>query len=116
MFLGETAHLLHFAAARLDPPGRPKNTMILLPKCVAGFNVVMKQSAVIDHASDDFDIVFFRSRQAKVPAPWFERIEDDHCPIDERAEAFETMNEVEREAISWPRRNADALCQTRIFQ
>jgi hypothetical protein len=69
--------------------------------------IVMKHAAVIDHPRHHLHAVFFAGRQRQPHRPGFERIENEHRPIDELAKALEAADEVERKAIGRAGRDAE---------
>ena len=66
---------------------------------VAGPHVVPEEPAVVDHARDEVDVVAPRRGQHELAGPRLERVEDDHRPVDQRAEALQAVDDVEREAV-----------------
>ena len=90
--------------------------MVLCAEGMAGKDVVMKQSAVIDHARDQIDVMLACRRKAKLTGPGLQRIEDDHCPIDKRAKALETKDQIEGKAISGSGCDAEAFGEALIPQ
>src|SRR6266850_2034343 len=102
-------HFVHPHIAGFHPSGRPKSAVILRPEFVARAHIVMKQPAIVDDAGNYLDVVFARSRKAETAWPRFQRIEDDHGPIDDRTEAFEAMQNVQSETISGAGGNAEPV-------
>jgi hypothetical protein len=90
--------------------------MVVLGKGVAGPDVVPEEPAVVDHARDDVDAVALRRGQHELPRPRLERVEDDHRPVDELAEALQAVDDVEREAVGRAWGDAQRARQTRVAQ
>ena len=80
---------------------------------VAGPHVVPEQPAVVDDAGDDVDAVAPRRRQDELAGPRLERVEDHHRPVDQRAEALQAVDDVEREAVGRAGRDAELPGQAR---
>ena len=79
-----------------------------------GSDVVPEQAAVVDHARDELHAVLARRGQDELARPRLERVEDHHRPLDQLAEALEAVDEVEREAVRRPRRDADRAGQALV--
>src|SRR5207247_3155603 len=101
MPLGNGPHFIELRSAGFDPTRGPKRAMILRAELVTGPHVVMEQTAIINHARDDFDALLLRSRKNKAARPRFERVENDHRPIDQVAEFFKARNQMESDSIGW---------------
>jgi hypothetical protein len=55
-------------------------------------------------------------REHELAGPRLQRIEDDHRPVDQRAEALEAVEQVEREAVGRAGRDAEPPRQPRLAQ
>ena len=62
---------------------------------------------MINHASDDADLVFFGSWQTQSPRPRFQGVENDHGPIEQAFEALEALDQVQGESIGWAWRDPE---------
>jgi hypothetical protein len=79
-----------FFHAVLDPAFRSVGPVVAGFELVAGqAEIAVKHAAVIDHAGHHLDAVFLAGGQRESHRPGLERIENEHRPIDEFAEAFE---------------------------
>src|SRR6266542_6882316 len=102
MLLCDGTHPVHPGQARLDPARGPEQAMVTLAESVAGSHIVVEQPAVIDHAGDNLDLMFDSRRQAEAPRPRFEWMEDDHRPVEQRAESPEAQDQSERKSVCRP--------------
>ena len=59
----------------------------------------MEQAAVVDDARDQAHVVRGGGVEHELAGPRLERVEDDHRPVDQRGEALEAVDQVEREAV-----------------
>src|SRR5581483_9278708 len=103
---GDRPHALQALAARLDPARRPEPPMVVARELVAGKDVVVEESAVVDDAGDQLDAGLLRGREHELAGPRLQRVEDDHRPVELLAEALEAGDEVEREAVGRTGRDA----------
>ena len=76
----------------------------------------MENAAVIDHACDELDLVTEGRRENQSAGPRLQRAQDDHGPVDEGAEAFETLDQVQRESVGRAWRHSEGPCQAGIAQ
>ena len=95
-------------APALDPAGRPERAVVPLREGMAGEDVVVEQPAVVDDAGDQPHVVALGGGQHQLAGPGLQRVEDHHRPVDPLAEALEAVDQVEREAVGGPGRDADA--------
>ena len=113
--VGEGAHAVELSVASFDPTGGAEGAVILLAELVARFHVVVEEAAVIDDARDDVDVELRRGGQAQAAGPGFERVENNHRPVDELGEFLEATDEVEGEAVRGSGRDAEALRKATFF-
>ena len=73
--------------------------MVVRRERVPGQHVVVEQAAVVDDARDQRDVVVARGLEHELARPGLERVEDHHRPVEQRAEALEAVEQVEREAV-----------------
>ena len=106
--LGDRAQPLELLGAGLDPAVGAERAVVARREGVAGLDVVPEQAAVVDDARHDVDVVLARGAQAQLGRPGLERVEDDHRPVDQLAEALEAVDDVQREAVGGARRDAEA--------
>ena len=104
----------------LDPAFRPVSAVVAGLEAVLGAaDVVVEDAAVIDDAGHHLDAVFLTGRQGQSDGPGLQRIENEHRPVDEVAEFFEAVNEVERETVGRAGGDAEAVgeaCGFRAFE
>ena len=81
----DLAEWVELLVSGFDPAGRTESTMVASWQACAGPQIVVKDSAVVDNAGDDFDVVLDGCVETKPAGPVLERVEDDHCPIDDGA-------------------------------
>src|SRR3954452_8261682 len=79
-------------------------------------DVVPEDPAVVDHARDHPDPMPRGGVEAELAGPGLERIEDDHRPVDRRAEALEAADQVEGESVGRPGSHTDRVGQTVLAQ
>ena len=94
MALGDGSEQLEFGDGGLYPTCRSKRPMVGLAEAVSGTDVIMENAAVIDHACDELDLVTEARREHQLAGPWLQGAQNDHGPVDEGAEAFETLDQV----------------------
>ena len=116
VFFSDRAHPFGFFHAVLNPAFRA------IRPVVAGFELVawqaeiaVKHAAIIHHAGHHFHPVFFAGGQCEAHRPGFERIENEHRPVDHLAEALEATHEIERESIRRTGRDAEHAGETLIL-
>ncbi len=114
--LGDGPHQLEPLAAALDPAVRSEAAVVLTCQLLARQQVVEEQAAVIDHARDHLDLGGRGGIEAQLPGPGLERVEDDHRPVEQRAEPLQTADQVQREAVGGTRRDADQARQAGLAQ
>ena len=90
--------------------------MILRAEFVSGANVIMEESTVIDDAGDNLNIIFAGCGKTKSAGPRLQRVQNDHGPINQRAELLETVDEIKREAVGRTGSDSDAVSQAGFFQ
>jgi hypothetical protein len=83
---------------------------------VAGAHVVEEDPAVVDHPGDDRDVVGRAGVQRELAGPRLERVEDEHRPVHAVAEALQRGDDVEREAVGRPGRDADAVGEALVAE
>ncbi len=99
--------LLELRQPRLDPALGTKGAVVALRQLHPGPQVAPEQAAVVDDPGDHLDPVAGGGIKAQLARPGLERVEDDHRPVDSLAEALEAGDQVEREAVRRPGRDAD---------
>ena len=109
VFFGDVAHGLEFFVTEFHPTCGAKSAMIAFAELVAWLDIAVEDAAVIDYAGDEFDLMFFGWGKGEGAWPRFEGIENNHCPIEEGAEAFEAEDEVESEAVGGSWSDAEAV-------
>ena len=72
-------------------------------------HVVVEQAAVIHDARDEVHLMFHRGGQHETAGPGFERIQNNHRPVEQRAEALEAKHEIEGEPVGRAGRDAEAV-------
>src|SRR5687767_7948000 len=90
--------------------------MVLLAELVPRLDVIMEESAVINDAGDDLDVMLLRGGQRKATRPRLQGIKDDHRPIEQRPEALEAQDQVERETVRRSGRNAEAVGEPGVLE
>ena len=73
--------------------------MVARAELVPGADVVVEQAAVVDDARDHPHAGRGGGAERELARPRLERVEDQHRPVDQRAEALEAADRVEREAV-----------------
>ena len=76
----------------------------------------MEQTAVIDHAGEDFNIVLLGGGEHMLAGPGLEGIEDDHGPIHEAAELLKALDHIEGETVGRTWGNAEAISETLFLE
>ena len=79
-------------------------------------HVVVEQPAVVDDAREHLHAVALAGGQREPAGPGLQRVEDQHRPVDQVAEALQAADDVEREAVGRAGRNADRVAQTGLAQ
>ena len=105
--LGDFAEPAQLFVGSLDPAGRAERTMVGPGQAGSRLEAAVENAAIIDDASDDFDVLFGCRVEAEAPRPRFERIEDDHGPVDVVTVFLETVDDVQGEAVCGPRGDAE---------
>ena len=94
-------------------PAAPVAAVIGLAERALVGHVVVEEPAVVDDAREHAHAVALAGRQRQPPRPRLERVEDQHRPVDQVAEALEAADDVEREAVGRPGRDADRAAEAR---
>lgn len=116
MVFHDGAHGVDFFVSMFDPSLGAEGPMISRSEMVAGFDVSVKEAAVIDDASDEIDIVFFGGGEAESGGPGFKGVEDDHGPVDIVAEFFVALDDVEGEAVGGSRSDSECFGCVLLFE
>ncbi len=114
--LGDRAHEIEPLAARLDPAGGPEQAMVGLDQHRLVEERVVEEPAVVDDAGQHLHVVLRCGRQRETRRPGLERVQDQHRPVDQRAEALEAGDHVEREAVRGARSDADRVGEPLVAQ
>src|SRR5204862_5783032 len=109
--LGDGTHALELREPRLNPASRPKPAMVAAREAPVNRNVPPEEPAVVHDPRDHANVVLGRRPETELGGPRLERVEDDHRPVDQLAEALEAPDEVDREAIRRTGSDADHLRQ-----
>jgi hypothetical protein len=86
--------------------------VVALGELVARPHVVVEQPAVVDDAGDQPHVVAARRVEHQLARPRLERVEDHHRPVDPVAEPLHAVDQVEREAVRRPGRDAERAGQS----
>ena len=114
--VGDRAQLVEPRAPRLDPARGAVAAVVGLAQRALVRHVVVEEPAVVDDAREHAHAVALAGRQREPARPGLERVEDQHRPVDQVAEALEAADDVEREAVGRPGRDADRIAQAGLAQ
>ena len=76
----------------------------------------MEQPAVVDDAREHAHAVALAGGQREPARPGLQRVEDQHRPVDQVAEALQAADDVEREAVGGPGSHADRVAEAGFAQ
>ena len=117
VFFGKGPHALRLFHAVLNPAFGSVGAMIAgLEFMAREAEIAMEDAAVIHHTRHNLDPVLLARGQGQSDRPRFERIENEHGPVDEITEALEGSKQVEREAICGARRDAEQARQSLVLR
>ena len=97
--LRDRAHPLDARAGLLDPAGGAEGAMVAGAERLPGGDVVVEQRRRSRRRGRSPHARRRRGAERELAGPRLERVEDQHRPVDQRAEALEAVDHVEREAV-----------------
>ena len=117
VFFREREHAVRFFHAVLDPALGPVSPVVAGFELVAGKReIAVKHSAVVHDAGHHLDAVFLAGGKREADGPRLQRIENEHRPIDQIAEVFQTVEQVERETVRRSGSDAEHAGEAFVFR
>src|ERR1035441_3878032 len=112
--LGVRTHPLELFVTPLHPSLRAELAVVVLRELMSRPHVVVEYTAVVNHAGDQAHIVCNGGVEYQLARPWLHRAEDHHRPVDLRAIALQTVDQVQREPVRWAGRHPQQPRETRV--
>lgn len=101
------ADLLDEIVTAFDPTIGSVGAVVTGFEFVIGLQFIIEDAAVIEHAGHEIDAELVGAIENRTHGPRFERIQNDHGPVDEVAVVFKALDEVEDEAVGRSGGDAD---------